>query len=213
MMAQWRNIAEGSTVVLKGAKWLIVKSATKGKVTTVTVKGPAGEFTREMKAKAEVEVAASVAAERWATKKELRKGDEARAAAKERREAPYRDKPPETTPAGVDWTEPADEAEAVVRDVLEAPLLAVLIDGQYVMPVVGPDSIAAHLLTFHKLTATGATFAEAKALEATHDPAEAVALVTWDSLKAVHDAAHAAHVDGSKPLEFPHWHTNERPAA
>ena len=204
-MPKWRDVTPGATVLLKGNEWRVEKIKLKGKVVKVTVKGTAGEFTRELDAKGKVELVAAG----WATKAQADAADRLQA----RSEATH--KPPRLPKAKMaeakrELAKEPPAAERTVRKYLDAKLLAVEVDGVYVMPHPNPSTIAAHLLAFHGVTATGATLAEAKQLARTHSPESAVELLSWAKLKAAHDEAHSKIESGAIAALVPHLHTNER---
>lgn len=221
-LVKWSNIAAGTEVILKGHVWKVTKIKAKGKSVKVTVSGKLGEFARKMPAAEMVEISG----EQWATERELQTTlARAEAANKARRarfdpqviKAPPAPRPliaPVLTPGDVAWDQDAAKADKRVRKILGGELLAVQVAGSddYIVPTQGPSTIAAHLLIMHGVTADGVTIADAKAREAEMSQANAVTLVTWETLKATHDAQHADALAGKITLTVPHWHSNERPA-
>lgn len=200
-MPKWRDVTPGAVVVLKGNEWTVLKTKLKGSVVKVTVKGQAGEFTRELDAKAKVELAHKG----WATRAQADAADKLQARS-EATHAPPKLPKAKLKAATAELAREAPKAERVVRKYLDAKLLAVEVDGVYVMPHPNPSTIAAHLLAFHGLTATGATLGEAKQLARTHSPEAAVELLSWAKLKAIHDEAH----ESGGRLLVAHLHTNQK---
>lgn len=211
---KWRNVAVGTTVELKGRDWKVDKLKVKngGKLVKVTVSSKLGTFAREMRGKDEVNVV--MPAERWASKKAAAKAEARRESVEAERRPDIRPVVmPATTPSKADWETSEDRQEAKIRKHLDGKLLAIEIDGTYVMPEIDPSTLAAHLLVFHGLTTTGATVAEARTLERTHTAEAALKVVEWERLKTLHDSEHEKMTAGTAAATVPHVHTKTRPAS
>lgn len=201
----WAKVTTGAAVLLKGREWTVDKvKVKKGGKVKVTVSGTGGEFTAELDAKAKVELLE----EGWADERKAAKVNGPRP-------QPEVHTPPKVSKkkAKAALDEPASDAERTVTKYLDAKLLAVEVDGVYLMPHPSPDTIAAHLLAFHGVTAEGVSLTEAKALARTKTPEAAVQLLSWDKLKAVHDREHEQIEAGTKAALVDHLHTKERPAS
>lgn len=201
----WADVTPGAMVELKGRDWEVVKAKRKGKVVKVTVKGSAGEFASEKLAKERV----TIVEPGWADKAGAAKADRQRTSVEKLHAAPKL-APGRLRAAVEELGAEEGKAERTVRKFLDAKLLAVETDGVYVMPHVSPDTIAAHLMAFHGITAEGVTLTEAKTMARTHSPDAAVKLLSWEKLKAVHDDDHAKIEAGTKAALVPHLHTKER---
>jgi len=195
----WRDISEGSAVILKRQRYVVTNYARDGKRATVTVKGARGSFTTTVKRKDPVELApASVilkrapevsptlpyggslhdpsgAQRRWAEPGEV-----------------THDKPPAKAKGGA-WDEPKGKAERKVAEILGAHLVGESTDpesGWYV-PEVDPSTIAAHLFLYHDLK-----------------PAS----LLWEDLSTMHADQHARALGADAvALHVNHWHTKQRP--
>lgn len=229
----WSDVKKGDRLQLKGQGWTVEKAKAKGKKVRVAIVNdgrPPLRFEHEVKAKDRVQiddgkgvdfsklkVASSPEAERFASANR-------RAASKAKAErgtttfkspevAVPRERP-EFTPGLADWTKPEDKAEKTVREHLGGVLLAVKPEGSddYVLPLVGPDTIASHLYVFHGMTPAGVSLEEARKYEHLYSAEEALQLVAWESLRALHDAEHAAFEAGTRTPPVPHWHEEKRPA-
>lgn len=202
----WADVTPGATVLLKGREWEVLKAKHKGKAVKVTVKGPGGEFDSAMKATDKV----TITEPGWADGGAAKKADAKRAKTEAAHRAPALE-PGRLRAARDELDRDETKAERKVRTYLDAKLLAVEVDGVYVMPFVSPDTVAAHLLTFHGVTAEGVDLTEAKKLARTHSPEGAITLLSWDKLKAVHDREHQLIEAGAKSALVDHLHTKDRP--
>lgn len=235
-MIKARDLEPGMVLRIKGKAWTVVKAKTKGKVVRLTVSGAAGEFKSEVKAKAEYELLdrgertggkpgkdpkppkggplyepvpdhpGAQAMRRWAKPNEVVKAE-------------HKAKPPKApkiAPGDVGWDDDQSKADKRVRKILGGKLLAVETKpGQYVMPLVGPDTITGHLLTFHGLRFDGVSVDDARTPEAerTMDAQTAIDRASYLEAVRIHDEQHAAFERGDLELSTPHWHSAERPAA
>ena len=185
-MTTWADVKRGDVVELKGAAWLVVKAKRKGKAVKVTVKGGAGTFAREVKAKTPVTIAdeataagplrdARGAQRRWATDgeatAELGKGEK--------------------------WSAPAsDKVGKRVESILGGKLAAQSppgVDG-YAVPLIELTTVRAHLAIFHALPGP----------EQPVDDAEAL---------AVHKRDHETSDHETRDGWVAHWHSKRRPAS
>lgn len=125
-------------------------------------------------------------------------------------------KPPKLKPdPQLGWNDDATKADTRVREILGGQLVAVQTEkGDWVVPAVDVDTIAAHLLAFHGVRFDGVSIDEARTpeAEATVDADTAVLTAYWEKARQVHDEAHAAYQAGKADLLVPHWHSVERPA-
>ena len=179
----WRSLEKGAAVVLNGDRYVVEKIKVKGKACKVTVAGKGGRFTREVKAKAVVELYRSRPASKPARK----------AAATEQAVALHDARGGQqrwaTEAEGAKWDKPAGKAERVLAEVMPgAVLVGVVRDegvGIWYVPHVDPSTIASHLLIFHNV-----------APETTDYP----------KLTALHDDSHAR-----ADLFIAHEHRRTRP--
>jgi len=209
-MLKWRDVEVGQHVKLAaGDPYVVEKIKTKGKVTKVTASGKRGRFTREVKAKAEVEVfkdEGKHSRAHEATRRQRATLDRERPVPtggprNDERGVPRRwaepgdaeyTRPPKKAKGGP-WDKPSDKAEKNVTKMLGATLVGATGDadkGWYV-PEQGADTLAAHLLLFHDVTVEANDYA---------------------TMTRLHDDEHArAKVAPFSPLHINHWHTKERP--
>lgn len=189
-MTTWRDIVKGDAVELGGKLFTVSRIKGKKKRRTVTVTGPGGAFTSEVKADEKVKRAKLHSREgaqrRWAS--------EAERAEAERLPLVTPGNPSQTKPPhkakGSGWTDYADKVEReLMRD--GAELIAETDDeaaGWYVPPP-QLDTIYAHMHVMH-----GATIFDG----------EVAAL-------AAHDEEHRLAAEGRLELTVQHWHTKRRP--
>lgn len=193
-LVAWRDVVVGTVVDLGGQPYEVTKIKTKGKATTVSVRGPKGVFTREVKSKAEVATMRTdlgkIARKLMAQDDKLR--DETGAQRRWATEAEAREKPHKAT--GGDWATPKDGAEAVIVEELAGARLvgeAESEDAGYYVPRVDVSTVASHLLIFHDIVLESGT------------PNE------W---LARHEREHEkARTEPFTPPHIVHWHTKERP--
>lgn len=168
ILKKWAKVEAGWSVILKGQPWTVeaISVNKKGTKATVTVRGQAGTFTREMDATAKVEVHLVKSgqwrvrpehAERLAAKKaEPTPPKVDKAKTKKRHEAAKKVAlEPEDTPA-----------ERAVEGFLQGvPVATEDVHGTFHVPALDPSTINAHLFLFHGIDSGWPTsYAEAKKL-------------------------------------------------
>lgn len=197
--ATFGDLSKGDRIELGGKAWVVAKAKHKGKIVRLTITGNGGEFTREVKAKDAVTLAADKDSkksskialdgpkgeqQRWATPKEYRKslppGD------------PEQTAPP-AKPEGAKWNKgPTDETETMLAETLGAVLVGESTDEDkgYYVPPVDVETVAAHLLTFHGVGGS--------------------AYASMEEALVLHEQHHADAATGAA-MQTNHWHTKRRP--
>lgn len=216
-----KKLRTGDRLLIRGKVWTVTSATPKKKGVWLDLQGdrPGDAFSNRVdpdrkfdRAPLHTDVPGTTARaqKRWATEAE---------AGKVLKSQPQLEKhdPPRLKPdPKLGWGDDASKADKRVRQILGGTLLAVQTDkGDWIVPEVDAETIAAHLLTMHGVRFDGVSIAEARELvpdaEETTDAATALRIAYWDKAKALHDQQHADYAAGKADLATPHWHSNDRP--